>query len=133
MMTGGDYEFQIGNHVMRNQPGRGQEALEQIPKLLHQALRQCVILVIRWWCDGYDGDGVLDGGDNTIEGNGGDGGDVDVDHVDVENGEDVDDGNGDDGDGNQNNLSLLPLVEGALVQPLPPVANINSFPSCHLK
>ena len=39
MMTGGDYEFQIVNRVKRNPPDRGQEALEQIPKLLHQALR----------------------------------------------------------------------------------------------
>ena len=60
-------------------------------------------------------------------------GDHDGDDDDNDDDGDGDDGNDDDGDGDQNNLSLLSLVQGALVQPLPPAANINSFPSCHLK
>ena len=126
-------QFQIGNRVTWQRPrGPGTD-----PKAPPPGPASFL------WSDGgdrYDGDGVLDGGDDAIEG---DCGDVDVDHVDVGNGEDVDDGSGDDGDGDdgndddgdgdQNNLSLLSLVQGALVQPLPPAANINSFPSCHLK
>ena len=117
----------MGGIVKRNSPGRGQEALEQVPKLLHQALHASF-----FWVGGGDSfnmnDGEIDdgdGGDGKDEGNMGDGGDVDDGDGDGGDGGDRDDGG--DGDGDKNNLSLLPLVQGALQQLLPPVAkHINS-------
>ena len=63
-------------------------------------------------------------------GDGDDDGDGVVDDVDVDG--DVD-GDGNYVDVDDKNLSLLPLVEGAVEQPLPPLAKlINSFQCFHL-
>ena len=58
-----------------------------------------------------DGSGGDDGGDYVVD----DVGDVDVD------------GDGDYVDVDHKNLSLLPLVEGAMEQHLPPLASIHQF------
>ena len=67
-----------------------------------------------------DGDGVVDDVDVKDDGDGGNvehGGDGVVDDVDV-------DGDGNYVDVDDKNLSLLPLVEGAVEQPLPPLAKL---------
>ena len=101
-----DHDFGDQGPKLRNSPDRGHEALLKGPKLHHQALSHSC------YRDDCAGGGEGDVGDN---GDGWDGGDG---------------GGGDDGDDGsvRNDLSLLPLLDGALEQSLPPLAIlINPF------